>query len=247
MNATGSRLSGPIEAQLARVVELVNGDRAEAALGLCENIVAVHPHHPAALQLLAVLCLQHGEVARAREAIGASLQGRPDHGPSWLIAGDAARAAGDLSSALRHHRRASALMPERADAAYALAQTLRDGAALAEAEAGFARTVELAPAHAPAWFALALVRQDRRDLDGAAAALRQLLQVAPPRAEVEVNLAIVLQEAGKIDAAMRAYGRAYRLSDDCFGRIAHALAASPCGRLWLDLDALREQLRTMPA
>ena len=137
-------------------------------------------------------------------------------------------------------------MPARADAAYALARTLRTAGRLAEAEQALLRTVSLAPAHAPAWFDLALVRQDRRDLTGAAEALRQLLQAAPPRAEVEVNLGIVLQEAGRIDEAMRAYGRAYRLSEGSFGRIAHALAASPCGRLWLDLEALREHLQTGP-
>jgi tetratricopeptide (TPR) repeat protein len=98
-----------------------------------------------------------------------------------------------------------------------------------------------------AWFTLALVRQDRHDFAGAAAALRQLLRVAPPRAEVEVNLGIVLQEAGKLDEALAAYGRAYRLREDSFGRIAHALAAPGCGRLWLDLDELRECLRTTPA
>ena len=69
----------------------------------------------------------------------------------------------------------------------------------------------------------------------------------PARAEVEVNLAIVLQEAGRMDEALRAYGRAYRLREDSFGRIAHALSAAPVGRLWLDLDVLRHALRGLPA
>jgi tetratricopeptide (TPR) repeat protein len=123
----------------------------------------------------------------------------------------------------------------------------RAAADLPAAERAYAEVVALLPEHAGAWFSLGLVRQDRRDLEGAAQALRQALRVAPPRAEVEVNLGIVLQEAGRIDEAMRAYGRAYRLHEDSFGRIAHALAAPGCGRLWLNLADLREQLRTMPS
>jgi cytochrome c-type biogenesis protein CcmH/NrfG len=74
-----------------------------------------------------------------------------------------------------------------------------------------------------------------------------VLRVSPPRAEVEVNLGIVLQEAGCMDEALRAYGRAYRLHESTFGRIAHALSTAPTGRLWLNLDDLRAVLRTAPA
>lgn len=111
-------------------------------------------------------------------------------------------------------------------------------------------SLALRPGHPPtltiandAWFQRALTLHDQRDLAGAADALRRVLQRDPARAEAEVNLGIVLQEAGDIDAAMRAYGRAYRLREDSFGRIAHALANAQVGRLWLDLDALRGELR----
>ena len=50
-----------------------------------------------------------------------------------------------------------------------------------------------------------------------------------------------------MDEAMRAYGRAYRLREDCFGRVAHALAAANVGRLWLNLDVLRNTLAAQPA
>jgi hypothetical protein len=56
----------------------------------------------------------------------------------------------------------------------------------------------------------------------------------------------VLQEAGRMVEAMRAYGRAYRLREGSFGRIAHALSAAPMGQLWPDLDALGDALRGTP-
>ena len=118
--------------------------------------------------------------------------------------------------------------------------------ARSQAEASLA----LRPDHPPtrrlladAWFQIALRDHDLKRLDAAAMALRAVLRLAPERAEAQVNLGIVLQEDGRIDEAMSAYGRAYRLREDTFGRIAHALSAPRVGRVWLRLDDLRAALR----
>lgn len=198
-----------VEELLGLALRHVNAGQRERARLLCEHALAAFAPHAAVHQLLALLDLQQGEVARAREHAATSLALRPDHAPTLMLAGDAARAAGAQDEALR----------------------------------AFERVVALLPAHAEAWFQIGLVRQDLHDLDGAAAAFRRVLELTP-RAEVEVNLGIVLQEAGKINDAMRAYGRAYRLRDDTFGRIAHALATPNVGLLWLNLDDLRETLRS---
>lgn len=214
---------------------------------LCEHALATYPADAAVLQLLALLCLKAGQLERTALSIAASLEMRPDHGPSLLVAGDVARARDDLPAALAFHRRALALMPERADAALALGLSLQVSGESVEAARVLSQTVALAPAHTEAWFALALTLHDIGDLAGAEAALRRILALVPPRAEVEVNLGIVLQEARRMDEAMRAYGRAFRLREDSFGRIAHALSSAQVGRLWLDLDLLRDTLRNMPA
>ena len=126
---------------------------------------------------------------------------------------------------------------------------LQDGDAPAATELA-AASLALRPGHAPtvkvaadAWFQCSLARHDERDLPGEVQALREVLRLAPERVEAEVNLGIALQDGGEIDEAMRAYGRAYRLREDTFGRIAHALASPNVGRMWLDLDALRAALR----
>jgi len=129
---------------------------------------------------------------------------------------------------------------------------LQEGDAAAAATLA-AVSLALRPDHAPtlrvavdAWFQLSIERQDAGDLAGAAQALREVLTLSPERVEAEVNLGIVLQDDGRIDEAMRAYGRAYRLDESSFGRIAHALAAANAGRLWLQLDDLRAELRGTP-
>jgi tetratricopeptide (TPR) repeat protein len=128
--------------------------------------------------------------------------------------------------------------------------SLQDGDAAAAVDRA-TRSLALRPGHPPtlrvaadAWFQLSAMRHAKGDSVGEEEALLQVLKLAPERAEAEVNLGIVLQERGAIDAAMCAYGRAYRLREDCFGRIAHALATAQVGRLWVNLDDLRAALRS---
>lgn len=204
-----ANVSTTVEELLGLALRHVNAGQRERARLLCEHALEAFAPHPAVQQLLALLDLQQGDVAAARTHAAISLALRPDHLPTLLLAGNAARAAGALGEALQ----------------------------------AFERVVALTPDHAEAWFEIGLVRQDLHDLDGAASAFRRVLELAP-RAEVEVNLGIVLQEAGRFDDAMRAYGRAFRLRDDTFGRIAHALATPSVGRLWLNLDELRKALRS---
>ena len=126
---------------------------------------------------------------------------------------------------------------------------LQDGNALAATELASA-SLALRPTHTPtrrlaadAWFELSVQRHQRADLTGEIQALKAALKFAPERAEAEVNLGIALQDSGDIEAAMHAYGRAYRLRQDTFGRIAHALATPNVGRLWLNLEGLHAALR----
>ena len=100
---------------------------------LCEHALTTCPADAAVLQLLALLCLKAGQLERAARSIETSLELRPDHGPSLLVAGDVARARGDLPAALTFHRRAWTLMPERADAAHALGLSLQASSELVEA------------------------------------------------------------------------------------------------------------------
>jgi tetratricopeptide (TPR) repeat protein len=234
------------EQALGLAIGAANARQPARARQLCLDALALHPSHPALLHLLAVLWLQEGRLADAARCIEASLRQQPGQGPAHLVAGDVARAAGDLDAAVLHHVRACDLLPGRADAAFALAGSLRAAGRAADSVVVLERAAAIAPGRADVWFELGLVRQDLRDYEGAAEALRVVLQLAP-RAEVEVNLGIVLQEAGRLDEAMRAYWRAYRLREETFGRIAHALATARTGCLWLDLDQLRSRLQAAPA
>ena len=233
----------PVEEILSLAIRHANaGQRGRAKL-LCEQADAAHPMHPAVKQLLAVLNLDEGNAVQARQHAESSLALRPDHVPTLVVAGDAARSVKSFNDALRLYTRAHKLQPERPGICLALGTLQRQCGQLQAASQMLERAAGLAPNHADTWFELALVRQDLRDLDGAARALRRVLQLMPNRADAQVNLGIVLQDSGHIDEAMRAYGRGYRLHKDSFGRIAHALGAASVGRIWLDLNGLRVALQ----
>lgn len=203
----------PLTDLIALAIRLVNANQPARARIVCEQALATFAPHPAVHQLLAVLDLQDGRLASAREHAARSLALRPDHVPTLLAMGDIALAQHDARAASRSYERAVALAPDQPEA----------------------------------WFKAALARQDLHDLDGAVAALERVLAASPERVDALVNYGIVLQEGGRIDDALRAYGRAYRLREQAFGRIAHALATPGTGRLWLDLDGLRAELRARAA
>lgn len=118
----------------------------------------------------------------------------------------------------------------------------RADGALEQARQFLDQLLALAPHDWNAWFQRSVLAQDQGDLAGAAAALREVMRLRPQSAEAKVNFGIVLQQAGQADAALAVYGQALRLREDTFGRVAHALAAEPSGRLWLSLEELRADL-----
>jgi tetratricopeptide (TPR) repeat protein len=208
------------------------------------------PAANAAIEHLLAQALAHANAGRAAQAMMLCEQAREQHPPHAAVLQLLALLrlrTGDVAAARGHAGAALAMRPDHLPTLAIAVDVARACGALDEARTLCERIVSLSPDRVDVWFQLALLRQDLRDLPGAAAALRELLQRQPAHAEAEVNLGIVLQEAGDVDEALRAYGRALRLREDTFGRIAHALAAPSHGRMWLSLDALRRELLQAPA
>lgn len=204
----------------------------------------------ATVEELLSLAIRHanaGQHERARVLCAHAVAAHPPHPAVLQLLAVLDLRQGAAARARDHAAASLALRPDHLPTLRVASDAARALGASAEALGFLERVVALAPGHTEGWFQIALVRQDVRDLDGAAEALRVVLRQAPERADAEVNLGIVLQEGGRADDAMRAYGRAYRLREDTFGRIAHALSTPGVGRLWLRLDDLRAALRDAPA
>jgi tetratricopeptide (TPR) repeat protein len=264
------------ERLMSRAIAAFNGGRTDVAMGICKAILEHNPHSPPVHQLLAVIYLGQQQVAAACHHIDCSLQARPDHIPSLIIAGRAARANQSLEAAIGFFGRAAALAPNEPEPTYlrglvlleqgkldaaadvfdrlvklhplhaaawcSLGSALQQSGLVKKARSALERSVEVDPGRADAWFNLGLVQQDAGDFLLAVAAFRAALRLQPGYAEAAVNLGIVLQETGDIKEAMDAYRRAFQLRADTFGRIANALASRRCGKIWLDLNELRQLL-----
>ena len=199
------------------------------------------------LVAVAIGLVNASQPERARLVCEKALAGYPAHPAIHQLLAFLDMRSGDAASAHRHAQASLVLRPDHAPTLFVAGEAalaLRDFAAAARA---LERAVALAPAHADAWFGLSQARHDLRDLRGAEAALERVVALKPERADALVNLGIVRQEQGRLDDALHAYSQAYRLREETFGRIAHALATPGVGRLWLRLDDLRAELRALGA
>jgi len=191
---------------------------------------------------LAVRLVNANQPARARIVCEQAVAAWPAHPAVHQLLAVLDVQAGQPASALSHATLSLRLRPDHVPTLLVLGDAALAQRDLQAASQALERAVVLAPDNGEAWFKASLVRQDLGDLDGAIAALQRVLAGSPERVDALVNLGIVQQESGRIDDAMRAYGQAYRLRPQTFGRIAHALATPGVGRLWLDLDELRAEL-----
>ena len=196
---------------------------------------------------LAIRLVNAGQRERARIVCDQAVAGYPPHPAVHQLLAVLDMQASRPVDAQAHAALSLKLRPDHAPTLLVLGDAALAQRDLHAASQALERAVALAPENADAWFKVSLVRQDLRDLAGATAALERTLAINPERAEALVNLGMVLQESGRIDDALRAYGRAYRLRAQTFGRIAHALATPNTGRLWLKLDDLRAELAAAPA
>ncbi|WP_193371348.1 tetratricopeptide repeat protein [Pelagibius marinus] len=137
---------------------------------------------------------------------------------------------------LPEHVKAAALLRNRAVAAL---QEGRGG----EAEALLKEAVRIFPGFAEAEIRIGNIRRAGSDLEGAALAYRRALKIKPDYAWAHLELAICLQRAGESDAAMDHYRRAVRYNPKLYKTVLFAMVDQPQGSFWLDIDALKRELR----
>jgi tetratricopeptide (TPR) repeat protein len=236
-----SNSGDPAVHQLLAVICLQQKKAADAHLHIASSL-KIRPHHVPSL-------ITAGRIALARQDMKAALaffeKARvlaPEAPEPIYLIGSLLAEQGKLAAAVNAFLRLVHLNPSDGFAWCSLGTAYQQAGMKDKATDALEKAIALDPHQADAWFNLGLVRQDQWDLAGAAAAFRAALQQRPDFVEAAVNLGIVMQETGLIEEAMKAYRTAYQLRSDTFGRIANALAARPHGRMWLNLDQLRQLL-----
>jgi tetratricopeptide (TPR) repeat protein len=198
----------------AALQSYTSGHFAQAAQG-CRQLLVHAPRHPAVHQLLAVLALTDQRLAAARQHIIQSLNERPQHGPTLLIAGKIARAEGDLATAAHYLDAASAAMPGTDEADYWLAETLLElDAPSANTIAVLRRLLSHHARHARAWWLLGQALRKNDDVEAALEAFRTAAQCAPDMSKAHFHIATTLSAQGRTGEAIAVFRHAAALAPD---------------------------------
>jgi tetratricopeptide (TPR) repeat protein len=184
----------------------------DAAEAIARRLFESSPDDPAVHQLAAVIALQRGDVQRAVRSVAISLMRRPDHVPTLVIAGRAARAAEDLAGAAAFFRRAGILAPDRADAAFLTCVTLLE---LGDPEAAtlLPRLFESFPDYGEGWSQLGAALQCAGKPEAALIAYTRAAH-AEPSVTLQLQRGALLELLGRPGEAIDAYRAAALLAPD---------------------------------
>ncbi len=200
---------GGAGALAAALAALRQGDLAGAE-GTCRRLLQAAPRDPALHQLAAAIALRRGHAREAARWAGSSLELRADHAPTLLLAGRAARMAGEHREALGFFRRAAGLAPAKAEAAFLtciVLLELGDG----DARTMVDRLLEQFPDDAEGWRALGTALQHAEQLPAALVAFRRAARAAPDSFDAALKLGLCLRHLGDGDGARAALERAVAL------------------------------------
>lgn len=202
---------------MAAALQSYNSGHFVQAEQACRHLLEHAPRHPAVHQLLAVLALTDQRLTAARLHILQSLNERPQHGPTLLIAGKIARAEGDLATAARYFEAASAAMPGADEADYRLAETLLEldaPSANTSTIAVLRRLLSHHPRHARAWCLLGQALRKNDDVEAALEAFRTAARCAPDMSKAHFHIATTLSAQGRTGEAIAVFRHAAALAPD---------------------------------
>ena len=187
---------------------LADGEVAKAA-EMAEGLLRRSPDDAGARQLMAAVALRQSKPAEAERWALSSLDVRPGHAATWILAAVAARAQANWRAALERYRRAGELEPNRPEASFgaAVAAIAIDAA---EAPAVVNELQRRFPNPSPAWAEVggALERGAQWALAAEAFALALKAQ---PSAKLHLRLGAAMQSLGRRGEAAAAYQQALQL------------------------------------
>ena len=207
------------------------------AEAICDELLASAPQEPAAHQLAATIALQRGRFEDALRWACSCLALRPDHSPAQILAGRAARGAGDLQQSAVWFQRASDLAPNRPEAAFLHCIALldqRDASALALLE----RLLQDFPDYAAGWSEVGATLRKLGQLEGAAVAFARAAKASDEPAH-QVRLGEVLRSLGRSAEAVAAFRSAVDMAPD---RLEFRMALAACLRESGEFQLARREL-----
>lgn len=172
----------------------------EHAGTLADALIKDDPKDPAAHQLVATVAWQRGDHDQTLRWAQSCLALKARHPPALLLAGRAAKAAGDLDLALQYFREAAQCAPDRADAAFMTCITLLERGD-PKANDALQDLLRRFPNDAEGWHEVGLTLHRAGKLEAALVAFTRAAEVAQnPRHDIA--RAASLRELGRVGEAV---------------------------------------------
>ena len=176
------------------------------------RVLAIHPDHPDALQLIGAVAYRLGRYDVAAEWIGRAIKQHPDN-PAWFSnLGLALERQGKFEEALASHTSALKLKPDNVEALNNRGNVLRALGRIDEALASYDKALASDPNYADAFNNRGMVLRDMNRFEDALASYDRALVLNPNLVGVHNNRGVVLSELERSDEALSSYDRALSLS-----------------------------------
>jgi tetratricopeptide (TPR) repeat protein len=211
------------------------------------SVLRADPCQVRALEGLALIALQQGQVAPGIDYLTRALQTNPASPSTHFHLGRALRTQGRLDEAVASYRESLRLNPNSAAAQNNLGDVLLELERWQDAAAALREAIRLKPDFAEAHnnLGLALVRLGRAE--EAEACCRQALRLRPDYFPASCNLGIVFREQGHLEQAEARLREALRARPDSFPAL-HNLGnvLTELGRLDEAVACLRQAISLRP-
>lgn len=173
-----------------------------------KGILARNPHDADALAKLLGMYRRYRTLDLLKTEYEAQLKAKAGDGPTLIMLGRIARAAGDDATALTYFETAAAARTDDGPLALELGDLYKRAGRLPDARAAFDRGLQHSKDKAPkmkALRALADLALGASDIDGAKAYFEQYIALDPSNVQLRIELGDALTTAGKHDDAIAAY------------------------------------------
>ncbi len=212
-------------------------ERAQAA---CERALERDPRNPRALNLLAAVAADRGDLVQGAKWAEEAAAAAPGDPAAHYTRGRLYELEGRLADAERSYRKAIELAPREARAHNNLGGVLHMQGRLDEALACYRAALEIDPGQPQAIQNYASIVRDPAAMAAAVEGYRRQSEANPRDASVWNDLGNAYRELGKLDDALASYERALALSPDSaqahFSRAFVLLRKGDYARGWEDYE-----------
>ncbi len=232
---------------LQAVIAAANNGDAAAAESRCRSILADHPDHPDALQLMGLILKKKGERESAENYLRQSLKVKHDQPHVWNNLGNLYSEAGDVTAAETAYRVTLNMVPDHTDALAGLALLLLETDRPEEAQEKAGTLVSLDREDARGHCLRGRALEAVQDFENACEALVQAVKLKPDYFAAQHHLGRVLRYVGLPEQAAERYMAALKLnpvSAELYYDFGHALY--DLGHIEEALHAYRQAVHLKP-